>query len=431
MIHNNVKIDTGLSPAIRMACLASAGIALLLIVWFRYAPLSSAVIAQGSVGLEGHQSIVQHADSGVIKRLLVQEGDSVREGDTLIELDTSSLQATEIALKTQYLQLKLEKTRQHAVIKDLDHVRLDPSILKLAKDLQMPHKIEVSHSLWKEDQNDYARRLGELDLRHQQSIENHQHQTRLLSYWKEQLGLLTHDQKALYTLSEKSMISTSQRLKIDRAIIDLEKNIELCQHNIQKHRADIEDYPNQRMDISRDRQKSALLRYQELDQLETELTRKLAMLNEDYKRSKILAPISGKVSSLSVSAAGGTIRANYPLMEIVPSDRNFVIEARLSPEDIDSLSNMAEAKVRLTGLNPRHTPLLDAMVVSVSPNVIETDLYPPHYKVEVALNSGMTATHLHPGMPADVMIETVNRSLFDALIGRVIRFSETAMRETI
>ncbi len=181
----------------------------------------------------------------------------------------------------------------------------------------------------------------------------------------------------------------------------------------------------------------ALALYRRRAELEGALAQNTAELTsaEDVvARSRIRAPRTGTVVGLQVHTIGGVVSAGSPLLTIVPSDEPLVIDARIDPNDIDVVRRGLPARVRLTPFNARQLRPLSGTVVSVSADKLAGGDGGSHYlariRIEGASGNRPNGLILHPGMPAEVIISTGERTLLDYLIAPITRSLERAFRES-
>jgi membrane fusion protein, type I secretion system len=405
---------------------------LALLTWSYFAPLSSAVIASGTLKNDGHRHVIQHPESAITEKVLVNDGDTVSAGDVLLVLNTQELEAAQRSLKIEYLQIKLEKNRHYANMNEINTLQIPSDLLALSESIGQQHRAALEVTLWQENQRKLRRQVQIFNIQQHAIDENIYKEETLYEYWKHQVSLLRHDQQALSELSQKLMVSKSQKLKIDHAMIELKKNLEISRFTIDQHKRNRQDIPQKIEDLIAENRQISLERYQQLDSREPEIVRKLAIVQQKIERSVIFSPIDGRVNGLTVNAAGGTILANTPLLEIIPNSGKLVVEARLSPRDIDSLNGHEEARVRLTALNPRHHRPLTARIQSISADTVYDAAGEPFYRMQLAIESPSDSIpRLYPGMSTEVFITTGNFTTFDFLIGRLINTSEHGLRETL
>jgi multidrug efflux pump subunit AcrA (membrane-fusion protein) len=174
-------------------------------------------------------------------------------------------------------------------------------------------------------------------------------------------------------------------------------------------------------------------RRSELQGLKTEQEAQLEAARDVIARSVIRAPIAGIVVGLRVHTTGGVIRPGDPLLSLVPLDEPLVVEVRVNPNDIDIVHKDLVARVRLTPLNARSVPPLEGRVVWISADAMTDEKSGASYylaRVEITARDGLPEdVVLYPGMPAEVMIPTGERTFFDYLMAPITRSFRHAFRE--
>jgi HlyD family type I secretion membrane fusion protein len=151
-------------------------------------------------------------------------------------------------------------------------------------------------------------------------------------------------------------------------------------------------------------------------------------------RMEIRSPYTGQVVGLNVFAVGAVIQRGDKILDIVPDDDALTVEAQIAVDDISEVHPGMEAEIQLTAYKQRITPMIHGDVVQVSADRLtdnRTGL--PYYTALVRINQKELAelpnVHLYPGMPARVMIPTVERTAFDYLVGPLAASFNTAFRQ--
>ncbi len=174
-----------------------------------------------------------------------------------------------------------------------------------------------------------------------------------------------------------------------------------------------------------------------LVELEGDRTVKIAQLRaakDVLDRSKIRTPISGTVVSLQVHTSGGVIKPGDTLLSIVPADEPLVVEAQINPNDIDVVHKGLSAQVRLTPLNARMVPPLSGHIAWISADIIHDEKSKASYylsRIEIAAAPAdlPKGVDLYPGMPAEVIITTGERTFLNYLVTPISRSFRRAFRE--
>ncbi|MEL6920440.1 MAG: HlyD family type I secretion periplasmic adaptor subunit, partial [Pseudomonadota bacterium] len=334
--------------------------------WAFYAPLAAAVIAQGSFVATGQNKIVQHLEGGIIKEILVTEGQRVEAGDPLLTLDETTAQANQRALSLRSAMLEAIGARLYSEYHELDEISLPEDLLALRDDP------EISNILLSQERNFEASRyklLSDITLlqSNMDSLDARRTGYRdQLTSVEDQLAFVTSELADKMTLYEQGYMRKSTINALERSIADAEGQIgrlkaEISQSTIQRTRYEQEI-----------RQTKAAYRQTAIDELQTikaehdSVREQIRSAENILTRSTIVAPVSGVIVRSYYHTSGGVIESGKPIFEITPADVPLIIEAQVTRNDIDSIAMGQSAMVRLVALNQRTTPILEGAVQYIS-----------------------------------------------------------------
>jgi HlyD family secretion protein len=394
-------------------------------IWAGFAPLAAAVIAQGSFVATGQNKIVQHLEGGVIKEILVSEGDHVIEGQPLVQLDETSALANE-------RQLFLRRARLDAIVARLT------AQSEVKQSLAFPSELtgsavdpEIAEILTSQRLNFEAsqRNIAALEFR----VGGYEAQQQALTL---QIRFLQDEYAGKKKLYEQGLLRKPEISAIQRAMAEADGQSGRLAAEIDETRAQMARYRQQKQQTLAAYRQAAL---DELQSVEAELdsVREQSRAAENVlRRATINAPVSGTVVRLYYHTAGGVIESGKSIAEILPSDVPLIIEAQIPRTKIDAVRTGQEATVRLTALNQRTTPVLTGTVYYVSADALREqsiqevrEIYLARVRLppgELARVHGFLPT---PGMPAEVLIQTAERTFFDYLSKPIRDSMNRAFRE--
>ena len=405
-------------------------------VWAFRAPLAAAVIAQGSFVATGRNKIVQHLEGGIIKAILVEEGDSVTEGEPIVLLDETAARATERELFLRKIRLEAMEARILAENAAADQLVFPDHIEALRGDPAVAAMLESQTITF-----DAASRAlrNEIALLEQSIVSLNVRSTgydlQLIALCK-QIDILREDFASKQELMERGLIRQTEVNTIRRAIADAEGQIGRLNAEIDEIAEVNKRYEAQIVQTLSTHQSVALDELQ-LVQAELESIREQVRRAENIlERSEVLAPVSGTVVTLHYHTAGGIIESGKAIAEILPTGDPLIIEVSIPRNEIDVVQQGQEATVRLTGLNARTTPILQGEVYYVSADAIldrRQELPQEIYIARVSVSpEQMNRVHGFsptPGMPAEIMIQTEERTFFQYLMKPVTDSMNRAFRE--
>ena len=387
--------------------------------WAFTAPLAAAIIAQGSFVASGQNKIVQHLEGGIIKDLLVSEGDHVLYDQPLVRMDETAAKATERQLFLRQVRLDAVAARLTAEVnrspeisypKDVTDNMDDPEIKPIVDSQQLNFdaarsKLQSEIGLLKQNISAYRYRA-----------DGYQQQRDAVG---RQLVLMKEEFAGKKTLSEKGLLRATELKSIQRAMADADGQIGRLGAEVAEIGAEIIKIEQQITQAEEAYKQAALEQLQnlegDLDTVREQLRQAQSVLN----RVTINAPVAGTIVRMYYHTSGGVIESGKPILEILPSDVPLVIETLVSRSDIDNVRVGQSAAIRLTALNRRTTPVLDGKVIYVSADALPDNTGPAPREIYVARISlapselarvhGFTPT---PGMPAEVLVQTEERTFF-------------------
>ncbi|WP_209835024.1 HlyD family type I secretion periplasmic adaptor subunit [Ruegeria sp. HKCCE3926] len=405
-------------------------------VWSFSAPLAAAVIAQGSFVATGRNKIVQHLEGGIIEDIKVVEGQAVQAGQVLMTLDQTSAQANERELHIRKLRLQAMTERLLAEYGERDRLVFSQALVKASDDPEVMAildgqklSFDVSRKTLLNDLALLERNMEALKIR-SSGFEAQ------LDSMARRAEILQEEFEAKSQLFEKGLVRKGELNTIRRVQAEAEGQ----QARLQAEAAEINQmllkYDEQ---IARTRSAYREAALDELGVIEADLEsvrEKSRQARSVLDRAVVRAPVTGTVVRLHYHTPGGVIETGEPIAEILPADAPLIIEAQIPRTEIDSVVTGQTATVRLIALNQRTTPVLYGEVFYISADALLEDSTGVPQEVYLARVS-LTPDELQrvrgfvptPGMPAEIMIQTEERT-FAAYIAKPVSDSMSrAFRE--
>ena len=418
--------------------MASVAVAALFVggfsAWGFYAPLASAAIAPGIVSPDSSRQTIQHLEGGIVQEIMVTEGDRVEKGDLLMRLSPVQALANFSARQRQWRRFEAERLRLQALETDAEELSFPESLSAVADpDFQrflsnQKEQFAVQRQGLSERQEILGRRIGQLE----QEVAAIERENEGL---REQFDIVAEEIADKATLLEQNLIRKPELLALRRLSSELKAQIASNEATIARAAQKAEEIElsilSLRTDFNDELSKELVRINSELAQIEEAMTS-----SEDvFRRTEIYAPVSGRVLNLRLETIGGIVRPGEPILDIVPAEDALVIEARLSPNDIDVAAVGQVARVHLTPYSARSTAPLDGRLVRISPDVkIDEGTRQAYYEVRIevepeTLDRVAADVEMTPGMPAEVFILTGEQSLFSYIAAPIARSFRKAFRE--
>ena len=389
------------------------------VVWGILTPLAGGALAPGVLAPVQGKKVVQHLEDGIIAELRVHDGDIVEVGQSLVVLQNVQARANHDALQQQRWSLLAKQARLQAESEGRSEIEwpfelqpTDPNIVTI---------INAQRMVFDTRETDLITRKNILHQRIDQLSEQIKGIEAQVDSASGQLELIAEELQGKEILLRQGLMPKPEYLRLKRTKVEIEGRRGEYLAQIAKARQEISEAQLQivKADAERATQVAS-----ESDSVRADLTstvEKMRSSEDVLKRTVVSAPISGTVVNLNFKTIGGVVEKGRPILEIVPSNDALVIEARTTPLDVKAVHNGLNAQIHFTAYSSRSTPRIPGTVQSVSADrLLDSNTNQPYYLVKVTVDReamGRLAPNvkLIPGMPADVLIITEHRTMFDYL----------------
>lgn len=400
------------------------------IFWAAAAPIAGAVVAPARIKVELNRKTVQHQEGGIVREILVREGQHVQAGDPLLVVGDLRTDA-ELALHRDALRAALaaraRATAEAALQPGVtippelqgadaaDHVGRERALFaarRRALDDQVASLREQVHQAQSQaealqaridaadDSNQYA--ASELQMNEQLVKEGFINRTRMLALQRN-----AADYRARLAEFRGELAAVRQRIG------------EMNAHSAQLR--------NQYQSQAADELKEASTRVRETEQ-------KLLPSRDQAERQLVRSPVAGEVMALRVAAVGEAIAPRAPLLDVVPEQERLVVEARVRPQDVEHVRKGGSAEVRLLGDEASALRPLPARVTFVSPDRMSSPdgrdaWFDTTVEVDATALRQRPDVRLQAGMPVELFVTTAQRTPIEYLAKPLSLFATRAMRE--
>lgn len=421
-------LDQHEAPGWRTVAYAIMSLLALFLLWSLFAHLDEVAIAPGEVVPQGRVKTIQHLEGGIIDELYVREGDTVREGTPLVQLDLAGTVTNVEELQVRLDGLLLRKARLEA------EANTTP--------LDLPTDVGANvASIVAAEQQAYDARQRELNstraVLEGQAVQRSQDVKEVevrLNAVRISLGL-AHERLAMSEdLLKDKLQSPMEHLQIESEVESLEGEVAALSEALPRARAALAEAQEriQELDLRFAREAR-----EQLGETEVSIARTRELLetaNDQQTRTTIRSPITGVVKNMRYTTIGGVVRPGEPILDIVPSEDTLVIEARLNPMDRGFVQAGQPATVKIDTYDYARYGGIDGKVVSVAPDSTVPENAPPYFKVIIEtpkpwLGEREDGYLISPGMGATVDIQTGTKSVMDYLIKPVLKLKNEAFRE--
>lgn len=401
--------------------------------WSVMAQITGAVIASGQIEVDRNRQVIQHPDGGVVAEILVDEGDTVAEGDMLIRLDATTLQSELAVVEGQLFEIMARRGRLEAERDGAETVSFDPTLSEVPTG---PALMEGQVRLFEARLESTERATEQLDQQRAQiasQLDGISAQQDALSTQSELLKKELGDQQKLL---DQQLIQASRVLALQREDANLLGRMGELTASAAQAAERMTEIEIQILTLTTTRREEAITRLRDLQYNELELSERRRTLTRQLDRLDIRAPVSGIVYGLQVFAPQSVIRPADPVMFLIPQDRPLVIATKVRPTDIDQIHLGQEVTLRFSAFDQRRTPELLGKVTLVSADIFQDEATgQAYYQSEVQLDEGEIARLpadmiLIPGMPVEAFVRTADRSPMDYLLKPLADYFAKAFRES-
>ncbi|MEN0000646.1 MAG: HlyD family type I secretion periplasmic adaptor subunit [Pseudomonadota bacterium] len=403
-------------------------------VWGLNAPLSSAAIAPGVLVVESKRQHVEHLEGGIVRAVHVQDGDDVRAGDLLMELESEASRSRFEQLNRRLISLLAGRDRLLAELEGAPSIEFDQRLVSLQPDENVREDMQLQRDLFRQRRENLQGASAVILEQIEQSRAQIEGFQARLEADEERFVLVGERLAGLESLAERGFASDIQLSEVRAQRANLRGSIGDMQARISEVNVRIAER-NQELNNAETTFRQSVI--EELQEVETELDEFDASLSaaaDVVTRMEVRAPISDRIVGMAITSVGSVIEGGERLMEVVPQDDQLVIDALVKPEDIDQVYVGQPVDARLTAFNPRNTPPFPGQIVQISADrVVDERSGVAAYSATIELDlEGVEVPDtvaLYPGMPAEVMIIMQERTFIDYLLGPLIRLFERGMRE--
>ena len=402
-------------------------------IWASMTPLAEAAIAQGFLKVEGTRRTIQHFEGGIVREILVRDGDTVQQGQALVRLDqpqaaqqTETLRSQRWALMAQDARLVAELARAPDVtfpadllgsdaVRAQDYVTGQRALFQ-ARTLALESQLHVLRS--RIDQFNATIGSAEGQMSAQQRM----------------LVLLRAEEQNTAQLLRQGLARLPQLLALQRQVASVEGNITDITNQMSRSRAQIEEAQREMQRVIDQRMQEAGTELRDVRVRLAEAEERLRAAEDISTRLEITAPESGTVLNLRVFTIGAVVRPGDPVMELVPLRDRIIAEVNVQPNDIDVVHPGLRAEIRLPAFKQRLVPYLHGHVTVVAPDATQDERRGlTYYRVQILLDeqqlAALDGVQLRAGMMAEAQIRTGERSFARYLLQPMFDSFHRAFRE--
>lgn len=386
--------------------------------WATFAPIDGAALAPGTVTVESYKKAIQHLEGGIVKQILVRNGDRVQAGDPLLVLDDTQQQAQLEIANAQFVALKAREARLLAETSGAARIsfppELSPQIRNASDAMEAERLIFESRKTSLEGEAELLQqRIEQLHSRAAglQAVQSSKEQ--LAASYADELSdiraLLSDgfaDKNRLRSVERNEAVSSGEAAELSSTISSIELQILETRMQI--------------LQLNKDFLTEATAELGEVQTRLADIRERILALQDTVNRMVVRAPDDGVINGMQVHTEGGVIGPGAMIAELVPLNDKLVIEASVSPIDIDRVHEGQEAAISFSAFASGSVPRIYGKVTGLSADrMVDSNTGMAYYLARIEVSEeGMADLGdmvLVPGMPADAFIATGSRTFLQYL----------------
>ncbi|UWM80268.1 HlyD family type I secretion periplasmic adaptor subunit [Rhizobium sp. SRDI969] len=388
--------------------------------WAATSELSSAVIGEGVIVVDGDVKKIQHLTGGIVSELLVSENDHVTAGQVLIRLDGTTTRANLSIVESTLAQLYARRARLKAERIGAESFEVEENISDLTSSTSAQKLLDGEQKLFDSRRTALIGMKSQLASRKDQLAEQVKGLVVQINATNDSLGLIEQELEGIDTLYKKGLVTLQRLNTLKRARADLQGNS--GQEIAAKAEAEGKaiEIDRQSIQLDEDRRSEIAKDLTDVEAQIAEYEERRGTAVDQLHRLDITAPLTGRVHELSVHTVNGVIDPGQTLMLVVPENNELTVEAKVATRDIDQVRVGQSVDVRFSAFDQRTTPDVSGEITSIAPDIVKDErtgisYYPLRVKPKAESIAKLKTIKLYPGMPAEVFIKIGDRTVISYL----------------
>jgi hemolysin D len=420
-------------PAPRYTQWTIMAFAALTLMWACVGEIDVVATASGKIVPSGKSKVIQPSEVAVVKAIHVYDGQQVKVGDLLIELDTSMTSADVERLNSDLLAAQVDSARAQALLEAIQHNRAPTSLAQLIPQASAEQQLAAQRWL----QGQYLELQSTLEQSaaaiEQRSAEIQAAQSTVASL---ELSLpITRELAADYKrLLERQFVAKHAYLEKEQIRLDQERELSIQQSRVRELTAAKKAAQSQQNSVIAQTRRAMLDLQHESEQRAAALTQELKKAQQRDSLMRLTAPVDGTVQQLAIHTHGGVVTEAQPLMVIVPSDQPVEVEAMLENKDIGFVRPGQTVEIKVETFSFTKYGVIDGVVQSISNDAIEDELLGLVYSARIQLKKntiqvGENLIALSPGMAVRAEVKTDKRTVIDYFLSPLKQHTAESLLE--
>ncbi len=386
--------------------------------WAVAANLAVGVVASGKVAAASSTRSVQHYEGGIVSEIRVADGDRVEAGEVLVVLDDTRARSQLQLARNQYLLNRASEVRLSAELAGSETLTF-PVELRDSQSRRVREALAVQQGLFFARRQTLDGTLATLEQQAHQYREQREGLEALIEVSRQRIASLDEEADDLRSLFERGHGDRQRLRELERDLLELEGETAQQESNAASIDAQISENRLQRQILRQEFQQETGERLRDVQAQIAEAEERITALADEVRRTAVRAPVAGSVVDLRLHSSGAVIDPGDAVLDIVPADEGFVVEARIPVHEIDSLHPGQTARIRFTAFDQRASHAVEGELVHLSADsLVDETTGSDYYLARIAVDDSRLPEEMRlvAGMPAEVMIHTGERSFASYLL---------------
>lgn len=415
------------TPAVRVSSMVIAGIVVVAAVWSWMSTVDIVATATGRTVPSGHVKTVQPLEIGTVRAIHVRDGQSVRRGQVLVELDPTASVADRDRLVRALAAARLDVARLVALA---GASTFSPP----AAAASSPELVAQQRALFHAQRQEHEARLAAIDSEMQRRRADHSAIQASVMKLERTVPLVRDREQAYGALARQGFVARLTHVELQQLLIEQEQELAALRHRLDEARAQTDGLTEQRRQAEAEHGRVVLGQLADAEARAAGLAQELLKADRRHELHRLVAPIDGVVQQLAIHTVGGVVTPAQSLMTIVPSTKLIEVEALVLNRDVGFVRAGHSAEIKLETFPFTRYGTVPGHVVHVAADAVSHERLGLIYPVRVALERRAMQVdgrhvELAPGMNVTVEIQIGQRRVLEYVLAPLLRHTSESLRE--
>lgn len=427
-IAQSIQLEESDAPGVvSVGIAATVVLVVAFVVWTYITPVNEVAISEGKIVPQGNNHIVQHFEGGIVEDILVKNGELVEQGEVLLHVAPIATESDYDQLRSRNVALILKQIRLQALLNK------ETPVFDGHAD-EFPKLATSEYEAYLAQTKSQHAQLQTVMARVRQRKQELNRERKKVGALKQELKVLQQQVEIRSGLAKKGVVSKTEVLDHQAELAEVRTNYIQSSANIGVVRASINEAQQSLTELNKKFDEQIKLESSQVAAELVELKEQITKQGDRVDRLRIRASVSGYITNLTVNSVRAVIEPSQVLMEIVPVDKELVVESKVSTQDIGHVHVGQEAVIKVGSYDPQRFGTVQGTVELISPSTYFDEERQPYYKAQIKLAKKYLGSQpdkhkLIPGMTVQADIRTGEKTVLDYLLKPVYRGFQNAFQE--